>query len=331
MLVFFAGLLILGVMIVFFVTRYWENDRWDSMKKSATSVSVSVTENASFSGGKMSFEKDDELAISTTVGMMSDGINADIFVTDHEGNVYNTVKIGNQCWMKDNLRTTTSPSTGTYLIPEAGTTHTYSGKQARWYNNDSATYANQNYGLLYNWNAAVDTFNTSYDETSVITSPNYAANALFSGNRRGICPEGWHVPSDAEWTELVTYVSSQPAYISEYDTYHDSTWVAKALALDTLWSTNISTCAVGNDVPSNNLSQFSAVPAGIFQKTNYSSGSSVSEFKYSKNHACFWSSTQNGTNAKSRFIVYDAPNIKSNYSDYGAGKGMGMSVRCLRD
>ena len=87
MLVFFAGLLILGVMIVFFVTRYWENDRWDSMKKSATSVSVSVTENASFSGGIMSFEKDDELAISTTVGMMSDGINADIFVTDHEGNI----------------------------------------------------------------------------------------------------------------------------------------------------------------------------------------------------------------------------------------------------
>ena len=251
-------------------------------------------------------------------------------VTDHEGNVYNTVKIGNQCWTKENMRCTTSPSTGTYLIPEAGTTHTYSGKQARWYNN-SATYANQNYGLLYNWNAAVDTFNTSYGETSVITSSNYAVNALFSGNRRGICPEGWHVPSDAEWTELVTYVSSQPVYRSEYDIYHDSTWIAKALSLDTLWSTNISTCAVGNNVSINNSTQFSAVPAGIFQKTDYSGGSSISEFQYRNNHAHFWSSTQNGTNAKSRFIVYDAPNIKSNYSDYGAGKGMGMSVRCLRD
>ena len=87
MLVFFAGLLILGVMIVFFVTRYWENDRWDNMKKSATAISVSVTENASFSGGEMSFDKDDKLAISTTVGMMSDGLNADIIVTDLGGNV----------------------------------------------------------------------------------------------------------------------------------------------------------------------------------------------------------------------------------------------------
>ena len=58
-------------------------------------------------------------------------------VKDHEGNVYNTVKIGNQCWTKDNLRTTTSPSTGTYLIPAAGTGNTYTGKQARWYNNDA--------------------------------------------------------------------------------------------------------------------------------------------------------------------------------------------------
>ena len=55
-------------------------------------------------------------------------------VTDHEGNVYNTVQIGNQCWTKENLRTTTSPSTGTYLIPSSGTGYTYSGKQARWYN-----------------------------------------------------------------------------------------------------------------------------------------------------------------------------------------------------
>ena len=125
-------------------------------------------------------------------------------VTDHEGNVYATVQIGNQCWMRDNLRTTTSPSTGTYLIPAANTNYTYTGKQARWYNNDSATYAPMNYGLLYNWNAAVDTFNTAYGETSVNTSSGNAVSVTFNGHRRGICPVGWHLPSDAEWTTATT-------------------------------------------------------------------------------------------------------------------------------
>ena len=118
-------------------------------------------------------------------------------VSDHEGNVYNTVQIGDQCWTKENLRTTTSPSTGTYLISAASTDYTYTGKQARWYNNASATYAPMNYGLLYNWNAAVDTFNTAYGEASVNNSSDNAVSVTFSGHRRGICPAGWHLPSDA--------------------------------------------------------------------------------------------------------------------------------------
>ncbi len=111
-------------------------------------------------------------------------------VTDHEGNVYATVKIGQQCWMRENLRTTTSLSTGTYLVPAVNTGYTYTGKQARWYNNDSATYAPMNYGLLYNWNAAMDTFNTAYGETSVNTDDNNAVSMSFMGSRRGICPAG---------------------------------------------------------------------------------------------------------------------------------------------
>ena len=87
MLVFFAGMLILGVMIVFFVTQYWENDRWDNMKKSATAISVSVTENSNISGNSMSFEQDDETAIRTTVNMMSDSLNSNIIVTDLEGKI----------------------------------------------------------------------------------------------------------------------------------------------------------------------------------------------------------------------------------------------------
>ncbi len=239
-------------------------------------------------------------------------------VTDHEGNVYATVQIGEQCWMRDNLRTTTSPSTGTYLIPAAGTGETFTGKQARWYNNDSATYAPMNYGLLYNWNAAVDTFNTAYGETSVNVGTSNAVSVTFSGRRRGICPVGWHLPSDAEWTQLETYVGSQ----SEYVCGSDSSYIAKALASETGWiSVQDNYCAVGNDQSANNATDFSAVPAGSCLGSSFiNTGIGVE----------FWSSSQYEnipTIASFRGLYYtNAPVTRNNYT-----KNTGCSVRCLRD
>ncbi len=238
-------------------------------------------------------------------------------VTDHEGNVYATVQIGNQCWMRDNLRTTTSPSTGTYLIPAAGTDYTCTGKQAFWYNNDSATYAPMNYGLMYNWNAAVDTFNTAYGETSVNTDYNNVVYVTFSGHRRGICPAGWHLPSDAEWTALTDYVGSQ----SGYTCGGNSSFIAKALASTEGWNTIDSTCAVGNDPSANNASGFSAVPAG------HCYGSS---FHYAGSNAHFRSATQDASlpsNDWSRGLYYNVAVV----SRFICGKTFGLSVRCLRD
>ena len=236
-------------------------------------------------------------------------------VTDHEGNVYHTVQIGTQCWTKENLRTTTSPSTGTYLIPAVNTTYTYTGKQAFWYNNDSATYAPKNYGLLYNWNAATDTFNTAYGETSVNTNSNNAVSVTFNGHRRGICPAGWHLPSDAEWTLMTDYVSSQ----SEYVCGDTNINIAKALADSVGWNSNSGTCRVGNDQSTNNATGFSAVPAG-----GCSGSSSVAAGGYAR----FWSATQSSSyEAYSRYLYpYDACVYR-----YQSSKGNGFSVRCLRD
>ena len=239
-------------------------------------------------------------------------------VTDHEGNVYATVQIGNQCWMRDNLRTTTSPSTGTYLIPAAGTGNTYTGKQARWYNNDSATYALMNYGLLYNWNAAVDTFNTAYGETSVNNSSDNAVSVTFSGHRRGICPAGWHLPSDAEWTQLENYVGSQ----SEYTCSGNSSYIAKALASTEGWNTYTYNCVVGNDPSSNNATGFSAVPAGFCYD---------SSFFNAGDNAFFWSATQDASypdGAYFRGLTYDIAYVDRSNS---GSKDDGYSVRCLRD
>ena len=239
-------------------------------------------------------------------------------VTDHEGNVYHTVRVGSQCWMKENLRTTTSPSTGTYLIPSDGTNCTYTGKQARWYNNDSATYAPQNYGLLYNWNAAVDTFNTTYGETSVNLYDGYAVAVSFTGPRRGICPIGWHLPSDAEWTTLTDYLGTQSEYVCSMTTNN----IAKVLSYSEGWNTSSTSCAVGNDQSANNATGFGAMPVGYF----YNNG-----FIDNGNGASFWSATEftsyNFTKAMYRYLGYNNPYVYSYYQN----KSNGYSVRCLCD
>ena len=238
-------------------------------------------------------------------------------VTDHEGNVYATVQIGNQCWMRDNLRTTTSPSTGTYLIPAAGTGYTYSGKQAFWYNNDSATYAPMNYGLLYNWNAAVDTFNTAYGETSVNPNNSNAVSVSFTGHRRGICPVGWHLPSFAEWTAMTDYVSSQSEYVCEGHT----SYIAKALADSVGWDTYTGFCAVGDNQSANNATGFSAVPVGCcFDSSFLDAGL----------YCGFWSTFNLGSGPSDAFscMLY---NVSYDVNMWVSPKHTGFSVRCLRD
>ncbi|MBR4638494.1 MAG: fibrobacter succinogenes major paralogous domain-containing protein, partial [Bacteroidales bacterium] len=134
-------------------------------------------------------------------------------VEDHQQNVYHTVQIGTQCWTRENMRCTTSPKGNLTM----GSENSYD--QPYYYNNTS-TSANYNIpledrGMYYNWAGAMDTVFASTDNR----------NVSFEG-RRGICPEGWHVPSDAEWTTLTEYVSNNHACNdnSEYN--------AKALAIN---------------------------------------------------------------------------------------------------
>ena len=157
-------------------------------------------------------------------------------VTDFDGNTYNTVLIGNQCWMAENLRTT-KYADGTNIPLGTGT---YSTTAYRYYPNNSSSNV-LTYGYLYN-NKAVMRYSSS-------------SSANPSGVQ-GVCPNGWHVPSDAEWTQLTDYVGSQNQYICG----SNNTYIAKALAAPTAWNSTPSFCAIGNNPTDNNATGFGGMP-----------------------------------------------------------------------
>ena len=217
-------------------------------------------------------------------------------VSDYDGHTYNTVQIGQQCWMKQNLRTT-HYANGISIPNGVGNT---SYTSPYYYNNSSSNIALTSRGYLYNWPAAV------HGAASSTANPSGV---------QGICPTGWHLPSDAEWTQLTNYVRSQ----SEYICGGNSGNIAKALASTSGWWTNSSsTCAVGYNQASNNTTGFAAIPAGRTELSFFEEGS----------YAHIWSSTENNSgSAFSRSLYCD----HSGVTKYSWGKSDGLSVRCLKD
>ena len=248
-------------------------------------------------------------------------------VTDHEGNVYNTVQIGDQCWTRENMRCTTSPSTGTSILEFPAGYYSYTGKKAYYVNGDSANTAT--YGLLYNWAAAIDTFHTDYGETS--TSASTVLSVTFSGYRRGICPAGWHVPSNAEWTQLTAYLYNngyQCPGCSGVSNVAKVDCIAKALASQTGWNSSGTTYAVGNDPFTNNATGFSALPAGYYTGSG-SSGYYAGGYTFGTN-THYWSSTQSSNTpyALVHYLSYSTGYVGCNSPSI---KLQGFSVRCVRD
>ena len=223
-------------------------------------------------------------------------------VTDFDNNVYNTVKIGNQCWMRENLRST-HYTDGT-PIPLGATTSTTTAYRYNPNNNSSIV---ATHGYLYNWPAVMNGQSSSSANPSGV---------------QGICPTGWHVPSDAEWGQLVNYMGNyaQYSYGSQYSSYNNTTsyFVAKALASTEGWNGSTGTYVIGNNLSLNNASGFSALPVG-----NYNGS-----YSYFGSYAYYWSANEsNSSNAYYMSLGYDGYGVSRNsYNKYN-----GYSVRCLRD
>ena len=217
-------------------------------------------------------------------------------LTDYDGNIYNTVQIGQQCWMKENLRTTKyADGTSIALGSIPSTTIAY-----RYYPDNNSSNVNT-YGYLYNWKAVMRNSSSSDANPSGV---------------QGICPTGWHVPSDEEWKQLTNYVSSQSLYVCD----GNNTYIAKALAFNAGWREHYHTGVVGNYQSSNNATGFSALPAGSF----------YGNYRYVGYFASFWSTTQTQEKkgyAYNRHIYYNEANVDRS----SKLKSNGYSVRCLRD
>ena len=220
-------------------------------------------------------------------------------VFDVDGNEYATVLIGAQCWMKENLRTKHFPDG--ISIPVTANDSIFMSSCYYDYTSSSIPLAKR--GLLYNWPAAM------YGASS--------SNANPSGVQ-GVCPNGWHVPSDAEWTQLTDYVSSQSTY--RCGTGDNADNIASALASKTTdWYSSDILCAVGHNPESNNETGFDAFPAGFYFSEGYTN---------SRASALFISATETSTEKVwGRILGYFYGNVNRTNNE----KLRGYSVRCLRD
>jgi uncharacterized protein (TIGR02145 family) len=168
-------------------------------------------------------------------------------MTDQEGNVYKTIVIGTQEWMAENLNTSiyrNGDAIPTNLDNVAWQTTT-SGAWA-YYNND-ASYACP-YGKLYNWYTCAD--------------------------GRQLCPVGWHVPTDAEWTVLTDYLGGESIAGGRMKT------TGTIEAATGLW--------YSPNAEANNSSGFSGAPGGVRGDDGFYSD--IGDFVY------WWSSSEVGSN-----------------------------------
>lgn len=221
-----------------------------------------------------------------------------LVIQDFDGNSYNTIQLGEQCWMRENLRTTHYADGAEIPFGVSG----YSDDLPYYYRNNEVDEAV--YGLYYNWPALMNGAEDSESNPSGV---------------QGVCPDGWHVPSNAEWDQLFTYVRS----VSSYRCNGSTEYIAKALASQTGWSEASGfNCYVGNDFSTNNATGFTAMPAG--RRITNGSYENVST------RAFFHTTTRNhwyGQSVYSMFLGHDMTNVNSYTDGYANAK----PVRCVRN
>ncbi|NCD00387.1 MAG: hypothetical protein EOL95_11910, partial [Bacteroidia bacterium] len=217
-------------------------------------------------------------------------------VTDIDGNIYSTVKIGKQCWMQENLKVTHYPNGS----PIAYVTDSTAWVKLKNNNTDGAycyydNNTNSEYGALYTYAAAIAS-NWERDKSK----------------GQGICPDGWHLPSDEEWKILKGTVDTK------YGVGHN---VWDSIGWQGYDAGNFLKSAYGwdNNKNGNNQSGFSGIPGGL-----RSSNGGFFGIGYLGN---WWTSTKfnDGQGWRIRF----GTGYKMNRNHYGMSHG--YSIRCIKN
>ncbi len=192
----------------------------------------------------------------------------DDIIDNRDGNTYKIVQIGAQCWMAENLN------------------YDQSAYGNDWCYDDNSTNCNT-YGRLYDWDAVMQGAPSSNSNPSGV---------------QGVCPDGWHIPSDAEWTTLTAFlggISVAGDKMKEEGTAH---WISP-------------------NTGATNSSGFTALPGGV--RYNYPGWYGLTIY------AAWWSSTESPPGDDAWFL-----SMNSDYEgvfETSYPKGYGFSVRCLRD
>jgi len=194
-------------------------------------------------------------------------------LTDIDGNVYKTVQIGTQTWMVENLKITKYRDGS--AIPNVTDKNAWASLTTGaycWYDNFTENKAT--YGALYNW---------------------YAVN---TGN---LCPTGWHVPTDTEWTTLCNYLGGESVAGGKMKETGTAHWLSP-------------------NTGATNSSNFSGLPGGCRYSNAIYNGAGVS--------GDWWSTTETSSSyAWDHNLVYNGTNLGRNYYS----KADGFSIRCLKD
>lgn len=198
----------------------------------------------------------------------------DFFVDPNDNQRYKIIKIGNQVWMAENLRVAKFNDGGAIaLVTDNQEWSNLKMSGYCWYNNEEAKDKVRN-GALYNW---------------------------YSVNTGKLCPSGWQVPTDAEWTTLINYLGGMTGFGGKLKESGTINWLSP-------------------NTGASNESGFTALPGGY----RFKDGS----FLEISSYGLWWSATGVGaTSAWDRYLYFNSANI----SRSSLNKKLGLSVRCMHD
>ena len=200
------------------------------------------------------------------------------FVDARDDTDYRTIQIGDQIWMAENLRFATDIQVGADTSSTVAYRYYPAGDEAN----------TSTYGYLYNWKATMNGANSSEANPSGV---------------QGICPDGWHLPSNSEWEQLENFLGSEKA-------------ASKLAGSASLWFSNYGPCLMLTDSQFAS-SGFNAVPSGVYYTQYYVFGQEVA----------FWSATKyDETNVYTRYFYATRTDLVTSDNE----PVNGYSVRCVK-